>query len=98
MKIISEITGKTYKTVAECEAAEKEAQLEAQRKKEEQEAQAKNRKARAEEVGKAYEAMLAAKKKYNELLRAFVSDYGSYHYSIPKDRIDTDDILSWFFR
>lgn len=51
------------------------------------------RKARAAEVEAAREEFLTARKKYNELLTKFCSDYGSYHYSI-KDGSMIDDLFS----
>ena len=60
MRIISEKTGKEYKTVAECEAAEKAYDEKVAAEKAKKEALAATRKARAAEVEKAYDAVKAA--------------------------------------
>ena len=79
MRIVSDITGKSYTTVDECLAAE-EAFVEKQKKVEaEKKALAEQRKERAAEVTKAYENAKAAEKQYYELRNAFVKDYGYYH-------------------
>lgn len=75
MKIYSELTRQEYPTVEACLADEelfkkKKAEEEAKRKE-----LAETRKARAKEVEDAY-------KHANELLNAFVKDYGSFHMSI----------------
>lgn len=82
MKILSEKTGKTYATVDECMAAEKEFDdaLEAEKKKKEE--LANNRKARATEVEEAYKAIGAAKKNYYQVLHNFINDYGSFHMTL----------------
>lgn len=95
MRIISEKTGKEYKTVAECEAAEKAYDEKVAAEKAKKEALAATRKARAAEVEKAYEAAKAAQKNYNEILNLFLKDYHSYHTTIKSD--DTEDLLSSFF-
>lgn len=61
MIISSELTGKTYKTVEECVAAEKEFKLEKER---EEKAREKHQK----ELDKAYEEAIAACNKYLELV------------------------------
>lgn len=101
MKIISEKTGKTYATVDECMAAEKEFDeaLEAEKKKKEE--LASNRKARATEVEEAYKAISAAKKNYYKVLQNFIKDYGSFHMTLntgednPFD--DFDKIFDFWF-
>lgn len=82
MKILSEKTGKTYATVDECMAAEKEYDdaLEAEKKKKEE--LASNRKARATEVEEAYKAISVAKKNYYKVLQNFIKDYGSFHMTL----------------
>lgn len=75
MKIYSEITQKSYKTVDECladEASFKEAE---QQRKEAEEAKALARKDKAKEVEEAY-------KNYKQKLRDFCKEYGSYHMTV----------------
>lgn len=101
MKILSEKTGKTYATVDECIAAEKEFDdaLEAEKKKKEE--LASNRKARATEVEEAYKAISVAKKNYYKVLQNFIKDYGSFHMTLntgddnPFD--DFDRIFDFWF-
>lgn len=89
MRIIGN-DGKEYKTVKECREAD-EALAEQQRKaKEQQEALRQQRAERAEEVKQAYEAVLAANKHYNELVKKFTKDYGSYHVTLKQqDLVDS---------
>ena len=93
MKYFSEVTRQYYDTEKACLEAEfkaKEAQnLEKIRKeraereaKERQEKLAAERKTRAAEVEEARKAMIAAQKKYREVLEAFVKDYKTYHLSL----------------
>ena len=82
MRIFSEKTGKEYKTVPECIAAEKEFD-EAQAKEEaRKKALSDERKTRAKEVEDALKAVCDAQKVYEEKLDAFVKDYGSFHATI----------------
>ena len=82
MRILSEKTGKEYKTVPECIAAEKEFD-EAQAKEEaRKKALSDERKTRAKEVEDALKAVCDAQKAYEEKLDAFVKDYGSFHATI----------------
>lgn len=82
MRIFSEKTGKEYKTVPECIAAEKEFD-EAQAKEEaRKKALSDERKTRAKEVEDALKAVCDAQKAYEEKLDAFVKDYGSFHATI----------------
>ena len=82
MRILSEKTGKEYKTVPECIAAEKEFD-EAQAKEEaRKKALSDERKTRAKEVENALKAVCDAQKAYEEKLDAFVKDYGSFHATI----------------
>lgn len=82
MRIVSELTGKEYKTVAECEQAEAEFILAQEEKKKKDKELADARKSRAKEVENAYLKISEAQKNYNELLKAFVKDYGSFHMTV----------------
>lgn len=95
MKIYSEVTKKFYPTVNECEAAEEEAE---KRKKEEQaekERLSTERKIRAQEITKALDIVKEDYSNYRDLVKAFVKDYGSYHYSITTDDYDSPLGRSW---
>ena len=85
MKIISEKTGKTYKTVEECLSEEKKFDEAIQAEKAKKEKLAENRKSRAKEVEDAYKARLEADKLYREKLNDFVNDYGSFHMTIDNE-------------
>ena len=101
MKILSEKTGKTYATVDECMAAEKEFDeaFEAEKKKKEE--LASNRKARATEVEEAYKAISVAKKNYYKVLQNFIKDYGSFHMTLNTGDVnpydDFDRIFDFWF-
>ena len=75
MKYYSEKTMKVYDKVEELNTAEKEydeahaAEI----------AKKKERKARAEEIDEARKEVIEAQKRYDELIKQFVKDYGSYH-------------------
>lgn len=72
---LSEILNKTFESVEELEAAEKE-YLDKQAEKEAAKAE---RKRRADEVSAAYEEIRKAQEKYEKLLSAFLKDYKTYH-------------------
>lgn len=93
MKYYSDLTHHFYdseKATIEAERAFLKAKDE---KENEKKKQSELRKTRAAEVEAAREEFLTARKKYNELLTKFCSDYGSYHYSI-KDGSMIDDLFS----
>lgn len=108
MKIISELTGLEYKTVEECEAAEKafeekvKAEKEAKEKaiaekKAKDEELAKIRKARAIEIEAAYKASVEATKHYQDLLQKFCKDYGSFHMTLHTGDLNPfDSFAHWF--
>ena len=92
MKYYSDELKKFFDTEKECVEAEEtaaKAAAEAQAKAEELKAA---RKERAQEVEDAYKAIREAQKKYSELLRNFVKDYGSYHFSYTEKNPN-----DWFF-
>lgn len=97
MKYYSDFTRALYDTEEALVAAEKELAAEKAREEEElkkrkeaEEAKKHERKARAEEIEEAHKAMMAAQKKYQELIAKFVSDYGTYHWSTSsKDGVPT---------
>jgi len=90
MRIYSEITGKEYKTVEECQKAEEEVAVQKAAEAAKADKLKKERKARAEEVDAAY-------KNYMQLLNAFVKDYGSYHLSFRSDDGSFTDLFKYAF-
>lgn len=97
MRIISEITGKEYKTVEECKTAENEALAAKKRAEEEKAVKARERKVRADEVTAAYQAVVEARKHYNELLNSFIKDYGSFHMTLNKN-VPMEELFEQFFK
>lgn len=87
MKYYSDKLNKLFDTEKELEKAEQEADIKAYKEKQEKEAKAAERKARAAEVEEARKTMVAAQKKYQEVLEAFIRDYKSFHYSIKNDEV-----------
>lgn len=91
MRILSDITGKEYKTVEECLAAEKEfeAKVEAERIKKEK--LIKEKETRLAAVKSAYES-------YVELRDAYCKDYKEpVHFTMKlKDKNTFDDIVNAF--
>lgn len=79
MKIISELTNQEYNSVEAC--LEAEAVWMAEKQAEEEAAQAKENEynQRKAEVDEAYNTLQNARLAYNELVSAFLSDYGFYH-------------------
>ena len=89
MKYYSEITQHVYDTIKELREAETAKQERDAKLQAEKEAKSAERKRRAQEVHDAEDAVDKAMKAYrdaakhrDELLRAFLKDYGSYHYTI----------------
>ena len=93
MKYWSEVTKSFYDSEKACLDAEFKAKEEQNREKirreraereakEKQEKLAAERKARAAEVEEARKAMVAAQKKYQEVLETFIKQFGSYHLSL----------------
>lgn len=92
MKYWSDVTKQMYNTSNECVKAEEDA-LNAQIKEKEAKAKlAAERKNRAAEVEEARKNMVAAQRKYREVLEGFIKDYKSYHYS----STDANDIPTLF--
>lgn len=82
MKFYSEQLNKLFDSAEELQAAEDKV-MAAKKAEEEKKAQLKaTREARAKEVEAAFQAVNEANKKANELLNAFVKDYGSFHTSV----------------
>lgn len=109
MFVYSEILNKKFNTVKECEKAEKEyaeaqaqAKAEAEKKAAEAKAKAealKNEKSiRAKEIDAAYSEVVAAQKKYNDLVSKFINDYGYYHASYKGENVPLfSSLLDFFF-
>lgn len=82
IKYYSEQLNQLFNSVEELEAAEDKVNA-AKRAEEEKKAQLKaQREARAKEVEDAFRVAYDSTKKANELLSAFVKDYGSYHTTL----------------
>ena len=93
MKYYSEDLKKFFNTAEECE--KEEAALLKQRKEEEERKakMASERATRAKEVEDALNKLNEARKDYDEKLRAFCQDYGSWHYTFTSDKPDLSDIF-----
>ena len=84
MKYYSEITKNMYDSVDELKNAEEAlASKTTERKKD------------AAEVEKAYNALLDARKNYNEILTKFCEKHGAYHRTIRSTDVDADATNSW---
>jgi hypothetical protein len=97
MKYYSEHTRQFYDSVEECEKAENE--LVEAKKKAELEAKAKSeaREKRAKEVEEAMKNAHEAYEKFDKLLKEFVKDYGSFHYSYTDKDHDLSFLDPWGF-
>jgi len=82
MKYYSEILNKAFDTEKECLKAEQEAAAARKKAELEEKARKEARAARAVEVEQALKDAKAAEKKAEDLLKAFVKDYGSYHTTL----------------
>ena len=82
MKYFSEVLNKAFETEKECLNAEQEAFVAKKKAELEEKAKKEARAARAAEVEQALKDVKAAEKKADELLKAFVKDYGSYHTTL----------------
>lgn len=95
MRYYSETLKQLFDTEEECEKAESEA-LEAKKKAEEERTKLlAERKVRAQEIEDARKIMQEAQNKYNKLLREFLRDYKTYHYST-NSIDDIPRIMDWF--
>ena len=102
MRIISEITGKEYKTVDDCLKAEEAVAVEKAAEAAKKDKLTKERKQRAAEVNEAYKEVEKAYKNYTKLVNNFVEDYGSYHMTIKDDDplfgdMDVFDMIKYAF-
>lgn len=96
MKYFSEKLNKLFDTDKECaeaEAAHEKAVAEAEAKKK---ALANERAERAKKVEDLYKAFLEARKAYDDELKLFVKDYGSYHTTIKFQHPIFDLFDGWF--
>ena len=93
MKYYSEDLNKFFNTAEECEKAEV-AHLKRLKEEEEKKVTAANERAvKAKEVEDALKQLNEAKKNYDEKLRAFCKEYGSWHYTFTSDKPDLSDIF-----
>lgn len=86
MRIVSDITGKSYDTVDACLAAEEEYNKALAERKAKEEEKAANRKAKAKEVQEAYE-------NYHKKLKEFCKEYGTYHMTINEEELGTPTLF-----
>ena len=78
MKIISEKTNKTYATVEECLAAEKEYDEKIAAEKAKRERLEKNRQLHYDELEAAHNKYIEAYKYYKDILKEYLKDYNEY--------------------
>ena len=97
MKYFSEVLNKTFDTEKECLKAEQEAVAAKKKIELEEKAKKEARAARAAEVDQALKDARTADKKADELLRAFVKDYGSYHTTLKDSDAYIPSIFDLFF-
>lgn len=97
MKYYSENTREFYDSEQECAQAEIEYNKKLAAEKAKKEELSNARKARANEIEEAYKAILEAKKHYNELLDAFVKDYGSFHMTLKTGDDNPFNLFESFF-
>lgn len=101
MLYTSELLKKSYKTEEECLAAEKEYLDEKAAKEAAQKQKQAERSTRAKEVEKALSDAVAAEQHYQETLKAFLKDYGSFHFTTSDGnslRTHSDrSLLDWVF-
>ena len=97
MKIYSEKTGKEYKTVKECQAAETAYDAEKAEESKKKAELAEARKTRAKEIEEAYKVARDAEKHYFELRNAFVKDYGSFHMTFSTPNSSFEDFVNDIF-
>lgn len=90
VRYYSDVTKLLYETAEECEKAEKEFYAEQERKKAEALQKSNDRKDAAKKVENAYNALIAARKAYQDELSKFCKRYGTFHLSV-----DKDGILDW---
>lgn len=90
VRYYSDVTKLLYETAEECEKAEKEFRAEQERKKAEALQKSNDRKDAAKKVENAYNALIAARKAYQDELSKFCKQYGTFHLSV-----DKDGILDW---
>ena len=81
MRYINDYTNEVFSNADDCAAAEKKYEEQKAKERAEKDKLANERKTRAAEVEAARKEMVAAERKYKELIEAFVRDYKSYHYS-----------------
>ena len=96
MKFYSEELKKFFDTEEDCVDAEERAYIAKQEEEEKKTKLAEERKARADEIKAAYEAVQTATKEYNELVKKFINDFGSYHMTYTSSLID--DAFNSFFK
>lgn len=101
MLYTSELLKKSYKTEEECLNAEKTYLEEKAAKEAEQKQKQEIRSTRAKEVENALKEAVDAEKRYQEILKAFLKDYGSFHLTTSDGnslRTHSDrSLLDWVF-
>lgn len=98
MKYFSEKTKKFYETEEACVEAEQKFDQAIQEEKDKKNKLAAERKKRAAELEQVAKNLMDARKHYDELVDAFIKDYGSYHISLyDKDDDDSYSLIDFFF-
>lgn len=95
MKYYSENLKQLFDTQEECEKAETTALEAKKRAEEEKEKLLAQRKVRAKEIEDSRKALVEAQNAYNKLLREFIRDYGTYHWST-SNLDDIPKMFDWF--
>lgn len=95
MKFYSEKLNKMFDTQELCAQAESEHDKALEVAEAKKKALAEERATRAKEIEELYKAAIEAKKAYDEKLRAFLKDYGSFHATF-KNVDPFFSLLDWF--
>lgn len=78
MRFYSDVTKKFYDSTNECLKAEKEFEEAEKKRLAEEQKKKDQREARMKEIEDLHNANMAAQKRENELLKAYLNDYGSF--------------------
>ena len=96
MRIISDVLGKEFTSVEDCQAAEAEYAKQLAEKEAKKQELASQRKERAAEIEESYKKVIEARNEYNKLVDAFVKDFGSYHLTVKGHGSPFAITDSWF--
>lgn len=99
MKFYSDITKKLYENEKELLKDEQKLTKEREEKELAEKKKSEERAVRAKEIEDAYNIAKDAYQKYNDLMRQFCKDYGSYHTTKTLDNarnLTLFDFINWF--